>query len=168
MPLTPEERRERDRNYKRKYRAAQRAKSAAAAKATSDTSDKPKSSNPSKPDPLEKSMREAVSLMKQLTDSDNALVETLYSTARTVDQLVATGDLMWTARIISGHQALTRILHELGGTPTARQQYEFRSKKLAPTTANPKATTDAGNNPEGATITPITRRPEKRRRRAGR
>jgi hypothetical protein len=167
MPLTPDERRERDRTYKRSYRAAQRAKSAAAAAATSDKSDKAKSSNASDPPLLEKTMREAVALMKQLTDSDNALVETLYATARNVDRLVATNDLMWTARINSGHQTITRILHELGGTPTARQQYEFRSKKLTPASTNPKAVPDADTNQGGATVTPITRRPEKRRRRVG-
>lgn len=158
MPVSAEARRAKDREYQRASRAR---KAAARAASPSAAPDRPDGSDASAVGPIERAVRAAVVAMKQLAESDQALVEVAYSTARQVDRLIATGDLMMSSRIFTGQQTLVRALHELGGTPTVRQQFEFRSRRVAPT----KGPVSDGGDEQGSGTVSQFRRPEKRGRR---
>jgi hypothetical protein len=76
-------------------------------------------------------MRDAVesslaAMSKWITASDGASVQQARALAHTIDRLEWKGD---DVRALSAHRALSRVLHDLGGTPTVRMQHELRSLK---------------------------------------
>lgn len=69
----------------------------------------------------------ALSAMRWLVDSDAAAKAQARMLANTVDRLQSAGE---ETKALSAHRALTKVLNDLGGTPTVRLQREVRSLKL--------------------------------------
>lgn len=84
----------------------------------------------SKPFKLVDSVEAAIAAMKWIRDSDGALVDMAKFYAVQIDKVIS-DDPTATGKAASLGQLLTRILHELGGTPTVRLQHELRSLRLA-------------------------------------
>lgn len=142
MAMTPEQRRAKDAERKRKARAAAAVKR-----------DAEKAEYRRRPDAsIPRTMRDAVettiaAASKWLVDSDAALVAQARMLARNVDTYLFTCE---DSKMLSAQRALTRVLNDLGGTPTVRMQHELRSLKLAAKTEVPdggegEAGTQAGN-----------------------
>jgi len=119
------------------------------------------------------SVNAAIDAMKWLQPSDFAAVDLARMTALQYDNLLA-GDPSATGRAASLGQLLTRVLHELGGTPTVRLAHELRSMRLQPPTADPKPgdpnaddldeeASEPSRRKSGATVTSIKRPPKRKR-----
>jgi hypothetical protein len=119
---------------------------------------------------LVRSVEDAIAHMKWIQPTDGALVDMAKLYAVQIDMVLQL-DPTATGKAASLGQLLTRILHELGGTPTVRLQRELRS--LRAQLATPTGGEDANQNDERATgtedarpsngnVTPI--RPPKRKR----
>lgn len=158
MPLTDDVRRARDAERKRVARAkaaAERDARRAQARTVTDAS-------------AASTMRDAVeatiSAAKWIVDSDAASVAQARALAKQIDELDHAGE---TVRSISAHRALSRVLADIGATPTARLQHELRSRRME--RADGKEVDEDGRQPTGqqgegagGVVTPI--RPPKRRR----
>jgi len=108
---------------------------------------------------VEQDVEQAIAAMKQLEPADHAIVALAKRTARQID-LLQQDPITNASRIFSGLNTLTRILHELGGTPTVRQAYEFRSRK------SKQEEPDAAHveqPPAGGNVSALRPRPSKRR-----
>ncbi len=89
-------------------------------------------------------------MSKWLQDSDKAAVNQARFYSKLIDGIDVENDERATAKLTSLGQLLTRILHELGGTPTVRMQHELRSMRL-----NPNANGgDDGDSVDGAESEP--------------
>lgn len=106
-------------------------------------------------------MRDAVeaslAAMKWIAPSDAASVAQARSLAEDVDLLRHAGD---TNRALSAQRALSRVLNDLGGTPTVRMQHELRSLKAAKRT---EGADDGDSVPTPDNVTKLER-PAKRAR----
>lgn len=118
MGMSPEERRVRDAARKRAKRAEERA-GRAERSADVDASAAPRTMR----DALEVSL----AAMKWLAASDGTSVAQARALAEDVDVLRHAGDVV---KALSAQRALSRVLNDLGGTPTVRMQHELRSLKL--------------------------------------
>lgn len=123
MAMSPEERKARDAERKRKARAE------AAEKRDAQRADARTSSASAAPTTMRDEVDAAVAAMsKWLTASDGALIAQARSLAKMVDELTHAGEV---TKSLSAHGRLTRVLNDLGGTPTVRMQHELRSLKIA-------------------------------------
>ena len=124
MVMSDEERRAKNAAKQRAYRA-RKAAQRAEAKATA--------GNGSQAGPAPTTMRdavaEAIASMKWLVPSDVASRTQALELAREVDELTHEGER---TKALSAHRALSRVLSDLGGTPSMRMQRELRSLKNAP------------------------------------
>ena len=111
---------------------------------------------------VEQDVEQAVAAMKQLEPADHAIVALARRTARQID-LLQQDPVTNASRIFSGLNTLTRILHELGGTPTVRQAYEFRSRKSKQEAEEPDAA-HVEQPPAGGNVSALRPRPAKRQR----
>lgn len=152
MPMTPEQKRAKDAARKRASRAAAAEKRDAERKAAADAS---KASAPSE---MRNAVEKALAAMKWLVDSDAASVAQARALAKDVDELGADGDR---SRALSAQRALTRVLNDLGGTPTVRMHHELRSLRLAAKTEVPDGEGEAGKQAGNVSA---FKRPEKRKR----
>ncbi|MGK9222058.1 MULTISPECIES: terminase small subunit [unclassified Microbacterium] len=154
MAMTPEERKARDAERKRRKRAEERAERDARA-ATSRT----RADTGPAPTTMRDAVDGALAAMKWLAPSDVAAVTQAKDLARIVDESTHSGD---EARALSAHRALSRVLNDLGGTPTVRMQHELRSLKLAKRTEDADGgneSSEGGRRPENVTE---LKRPPKR------
>lgn len=145
--LSDEEKRARNAEKQRRFRA-RRAQEREAEKAA-------RGSVPA-PSVMRSAVGDALAAMKWLVSSDAASVAQARELARQVDELSHVNDY---TRALSAHRALSRVLNDLGGTPTVRMQHELRSLKLAKKIEG--AEHADGNPTEGATVSQF-RRPPKR------
>lgn len=121
MGMTAEERRERDAERKRQERAA-------AARAREEERARLASDHP-QPKTMEKDVEAALKAMqKWLAPSDAAAIGQARMIARMIDKLTHEGDVV---KALNAHGRLTRVLTELGGTPTVRMAHELRSLKMS-------------------------------------
>lgn len=157
--MTPEERRARDRARKREKRAQERAARDAAVTAAKpeNRADRPK---------MVDEVKTSLAAMKWLQPSDSASVAQAKALAAEIDALTDAGD---TAKALSAHRALSRVLNDLGGTPTVRLQHELRSLKLGRRAEEDDDDdgdeADEADQPAGAAIVSKFERPKKRSRR---
>lgn len=152
MAMSPEERRARDAERKRKARAAERAaRDAARMEART-------SAAAAAPTTMRDAVDEALAHMKWLVPSDLASKAQARELAREIDELTYEGDR---AKALSAHRALSRVLGDLGGTPLVRLQRELRSLRLA---AKSEADDERKSDEGAATPANVTRfqRPPKR------
>ncbi|WP_157079051.1 terminase small subunit [Herbiconiux solani] len=158
MPTSEDERRARDAERKRRRRAEQRAE-AAAVKATGRVgADTPDTSAPTT---MRDEVEAAIAAMKWLVESDRASKAQARMLAEDVDLLRHAGE---TTKALSAQRALSRVLADLGGTPTVRMQHELRS--LRATTKSEGSDGEGsseGGSSAGGNVTAL-RRPEKRAR----
>ena len=126
MGMSVEERRERDRIRKREKRAEAAAAREAEQRAsrTSAASDVPRT--------MRDAVADALQHMKWLVPSDVASRTQAEDLARIIDEATHEGNEV---RALSAHRALSRVLNDLGGTPSVRLARELRSLKHA---ANPE------------------------------
>jgi hypothetical protein len=106
----------------RAYRARKAAEREAAKAASGNGGDTPP------PTTMRDAVDEALAHMKWLVPSDLASRAQARELARDIDLLTHAGD---TAKALSAHRALSRVLNDLGGTPLVRLQRELRSLKHA-------------------------------------
>lgn len=123
MAMTPEERRAKDAERKRRARA----KAAAERDAGRRSARTVQAS--AAPTTMRDAVDEALASMKWLVASDVASRVQAKELAREIDELTHEGDR---AKALSAHRALSRVLTDLGGTPIVRLQRELRSLKHAP------------------------------------
>lgn len=155
----------------RKYRERKAAEAAAAAELERIERDEQAASQPSRV--MLRATEAAINAMKWIQPSDGALVAQAKLVALQIDMVIEI-DPMATGKAASLGQLLTRVLHELGGTPTVRLQHELRSLRAQMGAQQPDG--DHGNENQerangttgpskqaGATVTNI-RRPAKRKR----
>lgn len=142
----------------REYRERKRAERDAAATAARDERDA------NAPTTMRDAVEATISAAKWIVDSDAASVAQARALAKQIDELDHAGE---TVRSISAHRALSRVLADIGATPTARLQHELRSRRME--RADGKEVDEdgrqsTGQQGEGAggVVTPI--RPPKRRR----
>lgn len=76
------------------------------------------------PTVMRDSVSAALEAMQWLRDSDGAAVQQAKLLAEDVDELRHDGE---TTKALSAQRALTKVLNDLGGTPTVRMQQELRS-----------------------------------------
>lgn len=121
MGATPEERRARDAERKRRARAAAAAEARAAKDAAA-------SANPPGTEMQDEVSKALAAMEKWLAASDGAAIMQARMIARLIDRLTHEGDIV---KALNAHGRLTRVLAELGGTPTVRMARELRSLKAA-------------------------------------
>lgn len=154
MVLTDEEKRAAARKRSKEYRDRKAAEKRAQETAARDERDA------EAPAVMVSAVEAALAAMsKWLVDSDAASVAQARMLARRVDRYEHSDD---DVKLLSAHRALTRVLNDLGGTPTVRMQHELRSLKLA-------AKTEVLDGGEGETEKPAGNvskfeRPPKRKR----
>lgn len=161
----------------RKYRAAKKRKALEAAAAATDERDAERDGQAGKPTQVRPSIaastENALAAMKWIKDSDGALVDMARLYSLQIDEILYR-DPEATGKAASLGQLLTRILHELGGTPTVRLQHELRSMRMDAAADAMSGGDDAGSDEEdprenassrrgGATVTPIKRPPKRKR-----
>lgn len=160
--MTADERRARDRERKRVMRARVRAEREAAAaqiKARAEpaaTVELPK---------MLDEVKTSLAAMKWLQPSDGASVAQAKALAAEIDQMTDAGE---TSKALSAHRALSRVLNDLGGTPTVRLQHELRSLKLGRRTGEGEGSEGVSGDEaeqEGSAIVSKFERPKKRARR---
>lgn len=117
MGATPEERRKKDAERKRLARAA-------AAKARQAELDAEASARPPGTDMQDEVSKALAAMEKWLAASDGAAIMQARMIARLIDKLTHEGDIV---KALNAHGRLTRVLAELGGTPTVRMARELRS-----------------------------------------
>lgn len=151
MAMTAEERRAKDAERKRIARAA------AAAERDAERAKARTGSDAAAGTAMREAVESALKAMKWIQPSDAASVAQVRRLAKAIDELEHEGDRI---RLLSAHQALTRVLHELGGTPTVRMQHELRSLRAQ------KNEVPNGSNDEAAAAGNVSRfeRPAKRKR----
>lgn len=152
MPMTPEQRRAKDAERKRVARAK------AAAERDAERARRRDASDASAPRRMRDAVERSLAAMKWLQPSDDTAVELARDLAQDVDESRHEGDRV---RAQSAARALTRVMHELGGTPTVRMQHELRSLR-----AQTKSEVPDGSNDEAAQAGNVSqfKRPEKRKR----
>lgn len=104
-------------------------------------------------------LESSLSAMKWLKDSDAALIAQARLLAKQVDELEHAGN---SARALSAHRALSKVLSDLAGTPAMRLQHELRSARLA----MKQGGEDAAGSGEAAAAGNVSQfqRPARRRR----
>lgn len=122
MAMSPEERKRRDAERKRRERAEQRAEEQLAKDAAA-------SARPVGTEMRDEVDRALAAMEKWLVASDGAAVAQARMLARMIDVLEHKGDVV---KALNAHGRLTRVLTELGGTPTVRMAHELRSLRAAP------------------------------------
>lgn len=155
MAMTPEERKARDAQRKRDSRAKARAErdAVAAGKKAQAEVDAPRT--------MRDSVDESLAAMRKwLTPSDGAAVAQARELARMIDVLTHSGE---TTRALSAHGRLTRVLNDIGGTPTVRLQHELRSLRLAGKTEGADGGNDEAPSAPQGNVTKFER-PAKRAR----
>lgn len=151
MAMSPEERRAKDAERKRRARAkAAASRDAGRAEArTQNASAAPRT--------MRDAVDEALASMKWLVASDVASKMQAKELAREIDELTHEGER---TKALSAHRALSRVLSDLGGTPNMRMQRELRSLKHAPEAEGDDERDDATPAPDNVTK---LKRPPKRR-----
>lgn len=152
MPKTEEQRKADARKRSQEYRDRKKAVAEAAKAKERDARDAAAGTE------MRDAIESALKAMKWIQPSDAASVAQARQLAKSIDELAHEGDRI---RMLSAHQALTRVLHELGGTPTVRMQHELRSLR-----AQTKNEVPDGSNDEASTAGNVSafRRPPKRKR----
>lgn len=146
MAMTPEERRAKDAERKRLKRAADRA---AKAPATAPAADAPASTV------MHDDVELALGAAKWLAESDAASKRQALMLADDVDWCTANGDR---AGARAAHRALSRVLNDLGMTPSVRLQRELRSRKATPEVPDGSSSTA----PEASNVSQFKRPPKRR------
>ena len=151
MVMSEEERRAKNAAKQRAYRA----RKAAEREATKAAAGNGPSRGPA-PTTMRDAVSEAIASMKWLVPSDVASKTQALELARQIDELEHEGERM---KALSAHRALSRVLSDLGGTPSMRMQRELRSLKNAP---KPEGDDDSDATPTPDNVTKL-KRPAKRR-----
>ena len=151
MAMSPEERRAKDAERKRRARAK------AAASRHAGRAEARTQSASAAPRTMRDAVDEALSSMKWLVASDVASKMQAKELAREIDELTHEGER---TKALSAHRALSRVLSDLGGTPNMRMQRELRSLKHAPEAEGDDERDDATPTPDNVTK---LKRPPKRR-----
>ena len=124
MPLSESERREKNAAKQRAYRARRAAERDAVRKASvGDVGNGPA------PTTMRDAVASALSHMKWLVPSDDASVAQARMLAEDIDLLRHAGEM---TKAMSAHAKLSRVLNDLGGTPSVRLARELRSSKVMP------------------------------------
>ncbi|WP_148061456.1 hypothetical protein [Frigoribacterium sp. PhB160] len=121
MAQTPEQRRAAARERMRKKREQERGQRAAATPAPANAANVPEAR------PMREAVDNANAAARWLTLSDEASKEQARQLADDVDASNAVGDR---AAARAAHRALSRVLNDLGATPSVRLQRELRSRRL--------------------------------------
>lgn len=156
MTMSDEERKAKNAAKNRAYRA----RKAAEREAEREKSKGHGSHGPA-PTKMREAVTDAIAAMKWLVPSDIASKMQALDLARIIDEATHEGD---DARALSAHRALSRVLNDLGGTPSVRLARELRSLKNAP---SPEGGDDERDKSEGgATPANVTKleRPKPRSR----
>lgn len=149
MPMSEEERREKNAAKQRAYRARKAAeREAAREKAKGDGGNGPA------PTKMREAVTEAIASMKWLVASDIASKMQALDLARIIDEATHEGD---DARALSAHRALSRVLNDLGGTPAVRLARELRSLKHAPKTEGDDERNEGEGGATPANVTKLER-----------
>lgn len=118
--VTEAERKAKNAEKQRAYRARKAAERAAAKGDAGNGGDVPA------PRTMRDEVDAALAAMKWLVESDRASKAQAKMLAEDVDVLRHAGE---TTKALSAQRALSRVLADLGGTPTVRMQHELRSLK---------------------------------------
>lgn len=150
MAMTPEERRAKDAERKRRARAK------AAAERDAGRRSARTALASAAPTTMRDAVRDALAAMKWLVASDVASKVQALELAREIDEFTHEGERM---KALSAHRALSRVLSDLGGTPNMRMQRELRSLKHAP---KPEVDVDSVDSAAAGNVSKFER-PAKRR-----
>lgn len=106
----------------------------------------------------------AIEAAKWLTASDAANLMQARQLARVIDEAMFSGD---DRLLLSAHGRLSRVLEQMGGTPTARMARELRSRRSVPGGVTPDAESDEGGQPAegegpGGNVSQFQRPPKRR------
>lgn len=124
MAMSDEERRAKNAAKQRAYRQRRAAeRDAVRAAAVGDVGNGPA------PSTMRDAVASALSHMKWLVPSDDASVAQARMLAEDIDLLRHAGE---STKAMSAHAKLSRVLNDLGGTPSVRLARELRSSKLMP------------------------------------
>lgn len=103
-------------------------------------------------------------MAKWLTPSDAGSVQQARRLAQVIDEAIFTGDV---SRELAAHGRLSRVLDQIGGTPTVRMAHELRSMRAngggGGVGGDEASSGEAGETPANVTA---LQRPPKRDRRA--
>lgn len=101
-------------------------------------------------------------MAKWLTPSDAASVHQARRLAQVIDEAIFTGDV---SRELAAHGRLSRVLDQIGGTPTVRMAHELRSMRAngggGGAGGDEAASGEAGETP--ANVTTLQRPPKRNR-----
>lgn len=146
----------------RDYRERKRNQAAAAAAPTAPPRDASrKGKGAADPATMAASVEQALGAMKWLQPSDGALMDMARLYASQIDKILRE-DPSATGKAASLGQLLTRILHELGGTPTVRMQHELRSLRLKVGADDDDEGSTTEPTKVGSNVTSIKRPPKRR------
>ena len=121
MAQTPEQRRAAAAERMRRKRAAEREARGQGAAAAAHVANVPEAR------PMREAVDSAIAAARWMTLSDEASKEQARQLADDVDASNAAGDR---AAARAAHRALSRVLNDLGATPSVRLQRELRSRRL--------------------------------------
>lgn len=150
MAQTPEQRKAAAAARMRAKRARERDERDAAKKAAGANG-----ANEDYPRTMHLSVESALTAAKWLAESDAASKQQALMLADDVDWCTAQGDRTG-AR--SAHRALSRVLNDLGMTPSVRLQRELRSRKATPEVPDESS----GSTPEAGNVSQFKRPPKRR------
>lgn len=105
---------------------------------------------------MRRSVTAALAAAKWLAESDVASRQQALMLADDVDACLAIGDRVGSR---AAHRALSRVLNDLGMTPTVRLQRELRSRKVSPEVPD----AESGSSSAEAGNVSQFKRPQKRR-----
>lgn len=153
MPLSDDERRAKNAEKNRRYRARKAAERDAARGVVSGHA-----AVTVAPSVMRDAVSSAIGHMKWLVPSDDASVAQAKMLAEDIDLFRHAGEH---TKALSAQAKLSRVLNDLGGTPSVRLARELRSLKAGPRTeGDDDATTSDGSLPGNVTK---LKRPPKRR-----
>ncbi|WP_146243666.1 hypothetical protein [Curtobacterium sp. MCBD17_008] len=155
MAQSPEERRAAARERMRAKRAAERAARGVAAPAAANVA------NGTALRTMRDAVETAIKAARWLTPSDEASKAQARMLAEDVDLSAAAGDR---AAARAAHRALSRVLNDLGATPSVRLQRELRSRRLVDATGGGDVGNGGGASGKPAGNVSAFKRPEKRAR----